>query len=164
MAELPQAVLDDLGDEQRWRLDIDPGFDAKHEFWLAWRHFLTMSDWGQAQGISEDDVLADFITVEGYTILLPVPRSHHPHVRIVRLIPSADTQTLTILLHDTYHTAWLRDHWGARDGFLAVADRYLHYTCDFYLARYYHFAYLVNQDYETAQRFMADKQLGGACG
>ena len=164
MAELPQAVLDDLGDEQRWRLDIDPGFDAKHEFWLAWRHFLTMSDWGQAQGISEDDVLADFITVEGYTILLPVPRSHHPHVRIVRLIPSADTQTLTIFLHDTYHTAWFRDHWGARYGFLAVADRYLHYTCDFYLARYYHFAYLVNQDYETAQRFMADKQLGGACG
>src|SRR5262252_8227201 len=102
IAELPQAVLDDLCDEQRWRLDIDPGFDAKHEFWLAWRHFLTMSDWGQSQGISEDDVLADFITVEGYHILFPVPRSHHPYMRIVRLIPSADAQTLTVFLHDTY--------------------------------------------------------------
>jgi len=32
IAELPQAGLDDLCDEQHWRLDIDPGFDAKHEF------------------------------------------------------------------------------------------------------------------------------------
>jgi hypothetical protein len=43
IAELPQAVLNDLCDEQRWRLDIDPGFDAKHEFWLAWHHFQTMA-------------------------------------------------------------------------------------------------------------------------
>jgi hypothetical protein len=64
IAELSQVILDDLCDEQRWRLDIDPGFDAKHEFWLSWRHFLTISDWAQSQGISEDDVLADFITVE----------------------------------------------------------------------------------------------------
>ena len=51
--------------------------------------------------------------------------------------------------------------WAARDGFLAVADRYQQYNCDFYLASYYHFAYLRNQDYETAQRLMADQQLGG---
>ena len=161
IAELPQSTLDDLCDEQRWRLDLDPGFDAKHEFWLAWHHFLTMSYWAQSHGISADDVLADFITVEGYNILLPVPRSHHPHVCIVRLIPSADAQTLTVFLHDTYHAAWFRDRWAARYGFLAVADRYQQYNCDFYLASYYHFAYLLNQDYETAQRLMDDRHLGG---
>jgi hypothetical protein len=34
-------------------------------------------------------------------------------------------------------------------------------NCDFYLASYYHFAYLLNQDSETAQRFVTDKHLGG---
>ena len=28
IAELPQVILEDLCDEQRWRLDIDPGFDV----------------------------------------------------------------------------------------------------------------------------------------
>jgi hypothetical protein len=132
IAELPQAVLDDLCDEQRWRLDIDP-FDAKHEFWLSWHHFLTISDWAQSQGISEDDVLADFITVEEYNILL----LYHAHTIhrcvIVRLIPSADAQSLTVFLHDTHHAVWFRDRWAASTD-LAVADRYQQYNCDFYLA------------------------------
>jgi len=33
-------------------------------------------------------------------------------------------------------------------------------NCDFYLASYY-LAYLLNQDSETAQRFVTDKHLGG---
>ena len=79
----------------------------------------------------------------------------------MRLIPSADAQTLTVFLHDTYHAAWFHDRWAARYGFLAVADRYQQFNCDFYLASYYHFSYLLNQDYETAQRLVADKHLGG---
>ena len=42
-----------------------------------------------------------------------------------------------------------------------MAGRYKRYNCDFYLASYYPFAYLLNQDYETAQRLMAAKHLGG---
>ena len=39
LAELPQEVIEDLcGD--RWRLDITPRWDSKHEFWMDWRHFL----------------------------------------------------------------------------------------------------------------------------
>lgn len=35
LAELPQTVIDDLCQEDEWRLDIDPGFDSKHEFWIV---------------------------------------------------------------------------------------------------------------------------------
>ena len=44
LTDLPQAVLDDLCQEDQWRLDIDPGFDSKHEFWMAWHHFLRIPD------------------------------------------------------------------------------------------------------------------------
>lgn len=56
--------------------------------------------------------------------------------------------------------AWFRNAMAARYGFLAVADRYQKHGCDFYVASYYHFAYLLNQDYEVAQRIVAEKNLG----
>jgi hypothetical protein len=160
LADLPPAALADLCDETHWRLDIDPGFDTKHEFWMTWQHFLTVSDWVRAHGIHEDDVLAEFQTIEGYDILLPVPRSHHPDLHVLRLIPSADTQTLTLFLQDTFHKGWFRDAMAARYGFLAVADRYQQHGCDFYVASYYHFAYLLHHDYEVARRLLAEKNLG----
>ncbi|WP_211175922.1 hypothetical protein [Brasilonema sp. UFV-L1] len=44
LADLPKQVIDDLCQEDSWRLDIDPGFDSKHEFWMAWRHFLALPE------------------------------------------------------------------------------------------------------------------------
>ena len=41
------------------------------------------------------------------------------------------------------------------DGFLAVADRYQRFGCDFYLASYHHFCHLLKDDYEAAQRLLA---------
>ena len=67
----------------------------------------------------------------------------------------------TVFLYDTYPAARFRDRWAARYGFLAEADRYQQYKCDFYLASFYHFACLLNQDYETGQRLMADRHVGG---
>lgn len=44
LANLPKDVIDDLCQDDRWRLDIDPGLDAKHEFWMAWRHFVALPE------------------------------------------------------------------------------------------------------------------------
>ena len=157
LADLPQEVIDDLSQEDRWRLDIDPGFDSKHEFWMAWRHFLAVPDAASSPQTTPAEVLADFLTLQGFEVLLPVPRSHHPFIRCLRLIPSADAQTLTLFLHDAFQHAWFRDAWAARYGFLAVAERYAKFGCDFYLASYYHFAYLLGDDYAAAKRLMAEQ-------
>jgi hypothetical protein len=157
LADLPSEVIDDLCLEERWRLDIDPGFDSKHEFWMAWRHFLALPEKISPfyEGTEED--LAEFLNFNGFDVLLPVPRTHHPDIRLIRLIPSSDKLTLTIILHDSFHQDWFRDSWGARYGFLAVADRYQKFGSDFYLANYYHFCYLLNEDYQIAQSIMAEK-------
>lgn len=155
LADLPQPVLGDLCDEDKWRLDIDPGLDAKHEFYLSWNSFLVLSASPYFEQTEAD--LADFINFDGYDVLLPVERSHHPKIELVRLIPSADQQTLTLFLHDSYHEDYFSDGWAARYGFLAVADRYSNHGSSFYLANYYHFSYLVGADYEKGQEIMARK-------
>jgi len=78
LTDLPQNVLDDLCQDQKWRLDIDPGFDSKHEFWMAWHHFLKLPE--ESYFHRTEDSLADFLTVEEYNLLLPVPRSHHASI------------------------------------------------------------------------------------
>ncbi|MGB7440799.1 MAG: hypothetical protein WA919_07000 [Coleofasciculaceae cyanobacterium] len=157
LADLPQEVIDDLCRDENGRLDIDPGFDSKHEFWMVWRHFITLPEETSSFYETTEDDLAEFLNFDGFDVLLPVVRTHHPDIRLVRLIPSADQQTLTLFIHDSFHQEWFNDVWDARYGFLAVADRYQKFGCDFYLASYYHFSYLINQDYETAQRIMAEK-------
>ena len=69
-------------------------------------------------------------------------------------MPSADGNSVTLFLHDAFHRQWFRDAWAARYGFLAVADRYHNYGCNFFLANYYHFAYLVHEDFATAKRLL----------
>lgn len=157
LAELPNEVIQDLCQDDRWRLDIDPGFDAKHEFFLCWRHFVILPEQTSSYYESTETDLADFLTFDGFNVLLPVPRSHHPNIELIRLIPGAEHQTLTLFLHDSFHESWFNDAWSARYGFLAVADRYQRFGCDFYLASYYHFAYLIGQDYEVAKTVMQRK-------
>ena len=151
--DLPKEVIAALSSEEISRLDIDPGFDSKHEFWMTWENFLVLPENSYYES-SEDD-LAEFINFEGNNVLIPVPRSHHPAIELVRLIKSADENTLTLFIHDSFHEDWFQDGWGARYGFLAVADRYQKFGCDFYLASYYHFAHLLNSDYETGKKIMA---------
>lgn len=157
ITELPTEVIDDLCQEDKWRLDIDPGFDAKHEFWMNWQHFIKLSEESFSYSeISEDD-LAEFINFNDFDILLPVSRSHHPNIELIRLIPSSDEKTITLFLHDSFYEDWFTDSWGARYGFLAIADRYEKLGCSFYLASYYHFCYLLNDDYESAKQIMQKK-------
>ncbi|MEC4817450.1 MAG: hypothetical protein SAK29_29900 [Scytonema sp. PMC 1069.18] len=155
VANLPKAVIEDLCQEDSWRLDIDPGFDSKHEFWMAWRHFLALPKETSSSYETTEEDLAEFLEFNGYNVLLPVSRTHHPYIRLVRLIPSSDEKTLTLFIHDSFHQNWFKDPWGARYGFLAIADRYQKFDCSFYLASYYHFSYLINEDYEVAKNIMA---------
>ena len=39
LTNLPKEVIADLNDRDRWRLDVDYGFDAKHEFFQSWNRF-----------------------------------------------------------------------------------------------------------------------------
>lgn len=155
LTDLPEAVLDDLCQDQQWQLAIDPGFDSKHEFWMAWHHFLRLPQ--DSYFPRTEDSLAEFLTIDGYDVLLPVPRSHHTSIHPIRLMASADQQTLTLFLQDTHHQEWFTQPSDARYGFLAIADRYQKFGCQFYLANYYHFAYLVGSDYEAAVALLTRK-------
>lgn len=157
LADLPTEVIEDLCSEERCRLDIDPGFDSKHEFWMTWEHFLIIPEDNSPLFEKNEDDLADFLNFKGFNVLLPVRRTHHPYIQLIRLIPSSDELSLTLIIHDSFHQDWFTDSWGARYGFLALADRYQKFSCDFYVANYYHFSYLVNQDYQAAQKIMAQK-------
>ncbi|NJK50912.1 hypothetical protein HC931_24875 [Candidatus Gracilibacteria bacterium] len=59
IADLPPDVIDDLSRSERSRIDIEPGFDSKHEFWCSWRRFLV-------QDSSDDEIeLAEFLSSRG---------------------------------------------------------------------------------------------------
>jgi hypothetical protein len=156
VADLPAAVIEDLITSEYWRLDIAPGFDAKHEFYILWKYLLPNPHTKDY----EEEELAEFVNFNGYDILLPVERSHHPHINLLRLNVSEDETSLTLFLFDTYHSSWFEKVYSARYGFLAVADRYQNHGCNFFIASYYHFSYLVGRDYELAHQIMLHR-LGG---
>jgi hypothetical protein len=163
LTDLPQGVLNDLCQADQWRLDIDPGVDSKHEFWMSWHHFLTFPEPSYSPRMEED--LAEFLKIEGYDILLPVARalrdtrkgSHHDSICSLRLIPSVDQQTLTLFLQDSYYRDWFTQPSDAQYGFMAIADHYQKFDCDFYIASYYHFSYLIGKDYEVAVKTLSQK-------
>lgn len=73
----------------------------------------------------------EFMMIDGRPVLLPVERSHHTNITILRTIWSADGNSLTLFLKDTtYGDDWFMS------GFVAVCDRMV--GQDFYLAILYH--------------------------
>lgn len=156
LTDLPQEVITDLSDRDRWRLDVDYGFDAKHEFFMSWKSFITLPKSNSFYQSTEED-LAEFIEYKNRFILLPIGRKHHPLLSIIRAMVSMDEQSITLFIHDSYHQDWFTQESDARYGFLAIADRYQKFSCDFYLASYYHFSYLLNDDYEVAKTILRNK-------
>jgi hypothetical protein len=73
----------------------------------------------------------EFLIIEGHPVLLPVEKSHHPNITVLRSIWSADGNLVTLFLKDTTFD----DHWSMA-GFMAVCDRLL--GENFYLAILYH--------------------------
>ncbi|MBE9052208.1 hypothetical protein IQ243_17605 [Nostocales cyanobacterium LEGE 11386] len=153
VADLPTSVIEELITSEYWRIDIDPGLDAKHEFFIRWEYLLPNPHTANY----EPGELAEVVNFNGYDILLPIGQNHHPHLNLLRLNVSADETSLTLFLFDTYHGSWFDNIHAARYGFLAVADRYQKYGCNFFIASYYHFSYLVGQDYENARLIMQQK-------
>ncbi len=59
----------------------------------------------------------EFLSVEGYDVLLPLDITHHPNITILRCFPSRDEDVLTVFLKDTTHYS------GVDAGFLAICER-----------------------------------------
>lgn len=90
----------------------------KHEGPETWKSVLRYSE-------------PEFLEIDGRWVLLPVERSHHPNITILRTIWSADGKSLTLFLKDTTY-----DDDPFFSGFVAVCDKVKNE--DFFLAILYH--------------------------
>jgi hypothetical protein len=84
-------------------------------------------DWAAVLRYSEPE----FMMVEGHPVLLPIDKSHHANVTIIRVIFSIDRKSLTLFLQDTTF-----DDDPFFSGFMAVCDRVVNE--EFFLAILYH--------------------------
>lgn len=88
----------------------------------------------------------EFITVDGYDVLLPVDKENHPNIAIVRGIVSDDRSVLTIFLVDTTYFT------GMDTGFVAVCEKVPGES--WYLALLYHEWFVIDDvstQYRSAQ-------------
>jgi hypothetical protein len=89
----------------------------KHEGPWGWDYFLNAN-------------LVEFLSVDGFEVLLPVEKKHHPNITITRCIGSTDRQMLTIFLRDTTYDT------GIFAGYLAVCEKVP--DQEWYIAIVYH--------------------------
>jgi hypothetical protein len=80
----------------------------------------------------------EFMMVEGQAVLLPVDKSQHPNIHIIRSIWSADRNCVTLFLQDTTYD----DDW-ASSGYLAICDRVA--GEDLWLAIVYHEWFIIER-------------------
>jgi hypothetical protein len=119
--------LTDLTPEQRERVGRRrwDRIIEKHEGPWEWRSWIEHGH-------------AEFLTIDGFDILLPVGADQHPNITVLRTIPSADSNSLTIFLKDT---TWYDDPFAS--GFLAVCDRFE--TEPWFIAIVYHEWFIIEQ-------------------
>lgn len=80
----------------------------------------------------------EFLSVEECSILLPVDKSHHPNITIIRCIWSADKNSVTVFLSDTTY-----EDDPFFSGFMAVCDRLKNE--EFFLAILYHEWFIIER-------------------
>ncbi|BAZ27240.1 hypothetical protein NIES4073_81570 [Kalymmatonema gypsitolerans NIES-4073] len=73
----------------------------------------------------------EFMMIEGRSVLLPVEKSHHSNITILRSIWSANGKSLTVFLKDTTY-----DDDPFFSGYMAVCDKVA--GDNFFLATLYH--------------------------
>ena len=85
----------------------------------------------------------EFMRIDGRDVLLPVDRQHHANITILRCIPSADGQSLTLFLKDV---TLVPDSKGEQflAGFVAVCDRFP--GEDFFVAILYHEWFIIRKE------------------
>lgn len=115
----------------------------KHEGPEDWEWLLQSPDerpsWlpkplpGQADTYEPDP--AEFLRIADRDVLLPIGRSHHPNITVLRTIVSDDGASLTIFLKDTTYAEDPEMEFFSA-GFLAVCDRVP--GEQIYLAHVYH--------------------------
>jgi hypothetical protein len=120
LATLSQATLDHIK-SVRWDRIIE-----KHEGPDDWESVLRWSE-------------PEFMMIDERPVLLPIDRSRHDQITILRTIWSADDNSLTLFLKDTTYS----DEW-YMSGFMAVCDRPLGEP--FYLAILYHEWFIIEQN------------------
>ncbi|HZS91679.1 MAG TPA: hypothetical protein VFE42_29840 [Chloroflexota bacterium] len=114
-------------------------FIEKHEGPWDWDSYL----------LDDPEEHADFLTIDGHDVLLPVSATHHPNITALRTIVSADGRTLTIFLRDLtlgvrYPTSYrMNNAWGWA-GHLAICERAP--EAAWYVATLYHEIYLADED------------------
>ena len=122
LSSLPPSVLERV---RAYRWD---GMLEKHE---------GPFDYGDSSRFTDPE----FMMINGFNVLLPIGRAHHPNITVLRCIESADRNTLTIFLKDTtYVKAPSREFLDA--GYVAVCDKYP--GQDFYIAIVYHEWFMVD--------------------
>lgn len=80
----------------------------------------------------------EFLSVEECSILLPIDKSHHPNINIIRCIWSADNNSVTVFLSDTTY-----EDDPFFSGFMAVCDRLKNE--EFFLAVLYHEWFIIER-------------------
>ena len=73
----------------------------------------------------------EFINMAGYEILLPIEKEYHSNITPLRVIPSADGNTLTIFFQDTSFGNEMFD-----SGYLAICEKMP--DENFFVATVYH--------------------------
>jgi hypothetical protein len=100
----------------------------------------------------QQEDIPEFFVIDNCHILLPISLKHHPNIKVIRTIWSADSNSVTIFLTDTtYGSEWYEI------GYLAVCDKVV--GEDFWLAILYHEWFVIEQDpiFSTASaRFAID--------
>jgi hypothetical protein len=91
-------------------------------------------DWESVFRYSEPE----FMMIDGHPVLLPIERSHHPNITILRTIWSVDGHSLTLFLKDiTYNDDPFMS------GYLAVCDKVAGEA--FFLAVVYHEWFIIER-------------------
>lgn len=88
---------------------------------------------------------SEFLRVGDFDVLLPIDRRHQGNISIVRVIPSADGQSLTVFLKDTTYSQGDDDFFA---GFVAVCDRFP--DDNFFVAVVYHEWFTIEKPFGDA--------------
>lgn len=123
LSDLSQEILAKI-ESVRWDRIIE-----KHEGPETWGSVLRYSE-------------PEFISIDGRWVLLPVDRSQHQNIKILRSIWSIDTNSLTLFLKDTTY-----DDNPFSCGFMAIAERLK--GEDFWLTILYHEWFVIELNTEV---------------
>ncbi len=81
----------------------------------------------------------EFLVIAGHSVLLPINRSQHQNITILRTIVSSDEKSLTVFLKDMTYCTSLEEEFFA--GYMAVCDRMP--GEEFFIAILYHEWFIV---------------------